>query len=138
MKKIELTKIITFNKLVDGLKLDKLSGKEKYDLLKLFRKIKLISTEFDEFKQDVVNKYVSTDECKENIEKSNNGDEEAKKYVDNVNNEINNIIYMELSSTKEVDIDSVDEDLFIKFIDSNEDLKIADTLLLEDILLGSE
>ena len=138
MKKIELTKIVTFNKLVDTLKLDKLNGKEKYDLLKVFRKIKIVSTEFEEFKQDIINKYVSTDECKENIEKSHNGDEEAKKYVDKVNSEINNIIYFELNSAKEVDIDPLTEDIFVKFIDSNEDLKIADIMLLEEILLGSE
>ena len=138
MKKIELTKIVTFNKLIDTLKLEKLSGQEKYDLLKLFRKIKLISNEFEGFKQDIIQKYISTDECKENMEKSNNGDEEAKKYIEKINSEINNIIYLELNSTKEIDIDSVNEQTFMNFVDSNPDLKISDTLLIEEILLGSE
>ena len=138
MKKIELTKIVTFNKLIDTLKLEKLSGQEKYDLLKLFRKIKLISNEFEGFKQDIIQKYISTDECKENMEKSNNGDEEAKKYIEKINSEINNIIYLELNSTKEIDIDPVNEQTFMNFIDSNPDLKISDTLLIEEILLGSE
>ena len=135
MKKIELTKIITFNKLVEALKLDKLSGKDKYNILKVFRKFKIVSNEFEEFKQDVINKYISTDECKEALEKSNDGDEEAKKYIDKVNSEVNNIIYMELSSVKEVDVEPLEEEVFMKFIDSNEDLKVSDTLLLEDILL---
>lgn len=135
MKKIELTKIITFNKLVEALKLDKLSGKDKYNILKVFRKFKIVSNEFEEFKQDVINKYISTDECKKALEKSNDGDEEAKKYIDKVNSEVNNIIYMELSSVKEVDVEPLEEEVFMKFIDSNEDLKVSDTLLLEDILL---
>ena len=135
MKKIELTKIITFNKLVEALKLDKLSGKDKYNILKVFRKFKIVSNEFEEFKQDVINKYISTDECKEALEKSNDGDEEAKKYIDKVNSEVNNIIYMELSSVKEVDVEPLEEEVFMKFIDSNDDLKVSDTLLLEDILL---
>ena len=138
MKKIELTKIVTFNKLIDTLKLEKLSGQEKYDLLKLFRKIKLISNEFEGFKQDIIQKYISTDECKENMEKSNNGDEEAKKYIEKINSEINNIIYLELNSIKEIDIDPVSEQTFMNFVDSNPDLKISDTLLIEEILLGSE
>ena len=57
--------------------------------------------------------------------------EEAKKYVDKVNSEINNIIYLELNSAKEVDIDPLTEDIFVKFIDSNEDLKIAEKILLD-------
>ena len=135
MKKIELAKIIAFNKLVDSLKLDKLSGKDKYDILKTFRKIKLLSTEFDEFRHDIIQKYISTDECKENIEKSNNGDEEAKKYINDINDEVNNIINMELMSTKELDIEPIEESVFISFLDSNEGLKVSDNLLLEDILL---
>ena len=135
MKKIELTKIISFNKLVDTLKLDKLSGKDKYELLKIFRKLKLVDSEFNGFKQDVVNKYISSDECKEAIEKANAGDEEAKKYVEKINSEVNNIIYMELTSSKDVDIDPLSEELFINLLDSNQELKVSDTLLLEDILL---
>lgn len=135
MKKIELAKIISFNKLVDTLKLDKLSGKEKYELLKTFRKIKLVANEFEGFKQDIINKYISTDECKEMLQKADEGDEEAKKYVDNVNSEVNHIVYMELTSEKEVDIEALSEELFINFLDSNEGLKVSDTLLLEDILL---
>ena len=135
MKKIELSRIITFNKLVDSLKLDKLSGKDKYAILKIFRKLKLVGTEFDEFRKDIIDKYISTDECKEALEKSNNGDEEAKKRIDEINTEVNNIIYMELSSEKEIDIDSISEDMFINLIDSNGELKVSDNLLLEEILL---
>ena len=134
MKKIKLSDVVSFNKLVDTLKLEKLSGQEKYDLLKIFRKIKVVSTEFEEFKQDIINKYISTDECRENLEKSGQGDEEAKKYIDKVNSEVNNIVYLELSTEKEIDFDPIDEQLFIKFIDSNGDLNISDTLLLEEVL----
>jgi len=135
MKKIELLKIVSFEKLVETLKLDKLSGQEKYDLMKIFRKIKLVNTEFEEFKQDIINRYVSTDEFKEVSEKSKEGDEEAKAKINKINAEVNDIVYKELNSEKELSIDPISEDLFKSFIDSNPNLNVSDLLLLEDVLL---
>lgn len=135
MKKIELLKIVSFEKLVETLKLDKLSGQEKYDLMKIFRKIKLVNTEFEEFKQDIINRYVSTDEFKEVSEKSKEGDEQAKAKINKINAEVNDIVYKELNSEKELSIDPISEDLFKSFIDSNPNLNVSDLLLLEDVLL---
>lgn len=135
MKQIELVKIVSFEKLVGTLKLDKLSGAEKYDLMKIFRKIKLVNTEFEEFKQDIITKYISTDEFKNASEKSNEGDEEAKAYIKKINDEANEILFKELASTKDIDFEGLDEELFKKFIDSNPDLSVSDLFLLEEVLL---
>lgn len=132
----KLIKFISVNKILDSLKLDKLSGSDKYEILKIGRKIKLIVKEFEEFKQDIIEKYTSTDEFKSKFEIKDT-DKEAEKYVKDINNEVNNLLLIEATSDKEVDITPISEELFVKLMDVN-DLSINNSLLLEEILLNKE
>ena len=132
----KLIKFISVNKILDSLKLDKLSGSDKYEILKIGRKIKLIVKEFEEFKQDIIEKYTSTDEFKSKFEIKDT-DKEAEKYVKDINNEVNNLLLIEATSNKEVDITPISEELFVKLMDVN-DLSINNSLLLEEILLNKE
>ena len=131
---MKLNKIIAFNKVIADLKLTSLSGKDKYTLFKIFRQFKVVENEFNQFKADVINKYTQTDEFKEKLEAYNNEDEEAKKWINNLNNEVTNILAMELNTDKEVILNPVSEDLFVALIDGN-DLSLSETSLLEEVLI---
>ena len=131
---MKLNKIIAFNKVIADLKLTSLSGKDKYTLFKIFRQFKVVENEFNQFKADVINKYTQTDEFKEKLEAYNNEDEEAKKWINNLNNEVTNILAMELNTDKEVTLNPVSEDLFVALIDGN-DLSLSETSLLEEVLI---
>ena len=133
MEKI-LVKFIAVNKILDNLKLDKLSGEDKYKILKISRKVKLIVKEFEEFKEDIIEKYTSSDEFKENF-KNKDENEEAKQYVKDKNKEINDLLLIEATSAKTVEIEPISEELFIKLIENN-NLSINDSLSLEEILLN--
>ena len=133
MEKI-LVKFIAVNKILDKLKLDKLSGEDKYKILKISRKVKLIVKEFEEFKEDIIEKYTSSDEFRENF-KNKDKNEEAKQYVKDKNKEINDLLLIEATSTKTIEIEPISEELFIKLIENN-DLSINDSLSLEEILLN--
>lgn len=132
----ELIKFISVNKILDKLKLDTLSGNDKYKILKISRKIKLIVKEFEEFKQDIIDKHVNTDEFKDKYQIKDSS-EEANKYIEDINSEINNLLLMEATSNKTLEIDSIPEELFVKIIELN-NLSVNDSLLLEEILLNKE
>ena len=133
MEKI-LVKFIAVNKILDNLKLDKLSGEDKYKILKISRKVKLIVKEFEEFKEDIIEKYTSSDEFRENF-KNKDENEEAKQYVKDKNKEINDLLLIEATSAKTIEIEPISEELFIKLIENN-NLSINDSLSLEEILLN--
>lgn len=131
---MKLYKIITFNKMAADLKLDGLTGKEKYQILKIFRTFKLTESEFEDFKKDIIEKYTNNDEFKSKIEAYNNNDEEAKAWIENINKEVNEVLAIELNSDKEVEFDKLSEETFTKIIECN-DLKINEMDALEEILM---
>ena len=130
----KLIKFISVNKVLDSLKLDKLSGNDKYEIFKIGRKIKLVVREFDEFKQDIINKYTSTEEFKNKVKDKS---KESEEYVKSINDEINNLLLIEAVSLKSIEITPISEELFIKLMDIN-DLSVSDSLLLEEFLLNED
>lgn len=132
----ELIKFISVNKILDKLKLDTLSGNDKYKILKISRKIKLIVKEFEEFKQDIIDKHINTDEFKDKYQIKDSS-EEANKYIEDIKSEINNLLLIEATSNKTLEIDPIPEELFVKIIELN-NLSVNDSLLLEEILLNKE
>ncbi len=91
---------------------------DKYSLLKNFRILKKFNEEFNEFKDDAQKQVITNkEEFDEKIKKVDE-DEEAKKYIDNLNKELQVIIIKELVSEKEIELNTISKESFIQFSDS--------------------
>ena len=118
---MKLNDILNLYELIKDIHIKEISSSEdKYRLLKIFGILKDYNESFNKFKEDAQNKIVSNKEEFEDKLKKSKEDEEAKKYVENINSELTSLMIKELTSEKEFNIEKISKDSLIQLSSNND------------------
>lgn len=106
---------------------------DKYKILKFYRDIKKLNSEFENFRKDAQDKIIKDQSEFQKMFEIQDKDDSAKNYINNINSELQNLILKELYSEKELNVDTISKESFDEFITSNK-FKLKDIDILESIL----
>lgn len=134
---------------VNSAKLTKLEEKEKYQVIKIARRLKPVATAYEEFRQDAHEKLrpENFDEMQRKIirwqeegEKTTLTLDERKEinaFLTDFNRSLEQCLKEESEKEQELDYTPLSEEAFARFLASN-DFDVSTAMLLSEVMMGEE